>query len=70
MGGQPNRLDTHTCPGGRVKMNFAPALSKLPSQITMAAVESGARKLTLEDADDLRGRVCGILGCAKVPRAT
>ena len=35
----------------------------------MAAVESGARKLTPEDADDLRGRVCGILRHAKVPRS-
>ena len=26
-------------------------------------------KLTPEDADDLRGRVCGILRCAKVPRS-
>ena len=35
----------------------------------MAAVESGARKLTPEDADDLRGRVRGILRRAKVPRS-
>ena len=35
----------------------------------MAAVESGARRLTPEDADDLRGHVCGILRYVKVPRS-
>ena len=51
----------------KLGLNFAPAPSKLPFTDTMAAVESGARKLTPEDADDLRGRVCGILRRAKVP---
>ena len=45
----------------KLGLNFAPAPSKLPLTDTMAAVESGARRLSLEDADDLRGRVCGIL---------
>ena len=53
----------------KLGLNFAPAPSKLPLTDTMAAVESGARKLTPEDADDLRGRVCGILRRAKVPRS-
>ena len=53
----------------KLGLNFAPAPSKLPLTDTMAAVESGARKLTPEDADDLRGRVCGILRSAKVPRS-
>ena len=53
----------------KLGLNFAPAPSKLPFTDTMAAVESGARKLTPEDADDLRGRVCGILRRAKVPRS-
>ena len=35
----------------------------------MTAVESGASKLTPEDADDLQGCVCGILRRAKVPRS-
>lgn len=50
-------------------INFTPAPSKLSLTDIMAAVESGTRKLTLEDADDLRGWVCGILGHAKVPRS-
>ena len=32
-------------------------------------MESGARRLTLEDADDLQGCVCRILRRAKVPRS-
>ena len=52
-----------------IVLNFAPAPSKLPLTDTMATVESGARKLTPEDAHDLRGRVCGILRRAKVPRS-
>ena len=52
----------------KLGVNFAPAPSKLPLTDTMAAVESGARGLSPEDADDLGGRVCGILRCAKVPR--
>ena len=55
MGGQPDRLDTHTCPGGVLKLglNFAPAPSKLP----------------LTDTNDLRGHVCGILRRVMVPRS-
>ena len=52
-----------------IVLNFASAPSKLPLTDTMAAVESGARKLTPEDDDDLRGCVCGILRRAKVPRS-
>ena len=50
MGGQPDRPDTHTCPGGCVK-------ARVKVTDTMAAVESGARRLSPEDADDLGGRV-------------
>ena len=53
----------------KLGLNFALAPSKLPLTDTMAAVESGARRLSPEDADDLRGRVCGILRRAKVPRS-
>ena len=53
----------------KLGLNFAPAPSKLPLTDTMATVESGARKLTPEDADDLRGRVCEILRHAKVQRS-
>lgn len=49
-------------------LNFAPAPTKLPLVDTVAAVEEGARRLKDEDADDLRGRVCGILRRAKPPR--
>ena len=48
---------------------FVPAFSKLPLADTMAAVESGARRSSPEDADDLQGWVCGILRHAKVPRS-
>ena len=44
----------------KLGLNFAPAPSKLPLTDTMAAVESGARRLSPEDADDLRGRVCAV----------
>ena len=53
----------------RLGLNFAPAPSKFPLTDTVVTVESGARKLTPEDAVDLRGRVCGILRRAKVPRS-
>ena len=53
----------------KLGLNFAPAPSKLPLTDTMAAVESGVRRLSLKDAGDLRGRVCGILRHAKVPRS-
>ena len=35
---------------------------------SIAAVEEGARQLSEEDAEDLRGRVCGILRHAKPPK--
>ena len=72
MGGQPDRPDTHTLPRKvvlKLGLNFAPAPSKLPLSDTMSAVESGARKLKPEDADNLRGRLCGILRRVKVPRS-
>ena len=53
----------------KLGLNFAPAPSKLPLTDTMAEVESGARRLALEDADDLWGRVCGILRQTKMPRS-
>ena len=37
----------------KLGLNFAPGPSKLPLRDTMAAVESGARRLSPEDADDL-----------------
>ena len=40
-----------------------------PSFHSQIPAENKARKLTPEDADDLRGRVCGILRRAKVPRS-
>ena len=51
----------------RLGLNFAPAPTKLPLVGTIAAVEEGARQLG-EDAEDLRGRVCGILRHAKPPK--
>ena len=52
----------------RLGLNFAPAPTKLPVVDTIAAVEEGARQLSEEDAEDLRGRVCGILRHAKPPK--
>ena len=34
----------------------------------MAAVEGGARRLKEEEANDLRGRVCGLIRRAKLPK--
>ena len=52
----------------RLGLNFTPAPTKLPLVDTIAAVEEGARQLNEEDAEDLRGRVCGILRRAKPPK--
>ena len=52
----------------RLGLNFAPAPTKLPVVDTIAAVEEGARQLSEEDAEDLQGRVCGILRHAKPPK--
>ena len=49
----------------KLGLNFAPTPTKLPVVDTTAAVEEGARQLSEEDAEDLRGRVCGILRHAK-----
>ena len=71
MGGQPDRPDTPPAQEDVLKLglNFVPAPSKLPFTDTMAAVQSGARRLSPEGADDLRGRVCGILRRSKVPKS-
>ena len=52
----------------RLGLNFAPAPTKLPLIEMVAALEEGANKLRGEDANDLRGRLCGILRRAKLPR--
>ena len=55
----------------KLGLNFAPAPSKLPlTDDTMAAVESGDRRLIPEDADDLQGQVCGIRGVQRCRGAT
>ena len=46
----------------------APAPAMLPVVDTIAAVEEGARQLSEEDAEDLRGRVRGILRHVKPPK--
>ena len=50
----------------RLGLNFAPVPTKLPLVDTISAVE-GAQQLK-EDAEDLRGRVCGVLRHAKPPK--
>ena len=52
----------------RLGLNFTPAPTKLPLVDTITAVEEGARQLNEEDAEDLRGRVCGILRRDKPPK--
>ena len=52
----------------RLGLNFASAPTKLPLIEMVAALEEGANKLRGEDANDLRGRLCGILRRAKLPR--
>ena len=49
-------------------LNFAPVPTKLPLQDTIASVEEAARQLPKDDADDLRGCVCGILRRAQLPK--
>ena len=64
-GGQPNESVTFQTTRGRTEAGTEPAPTKLPVVDTIAAVEEGARQLSEEDAEDLRGRVCGILRHAK-----
>ena len=52
----------------RLGLNFAPVPKKLPIIDTVSAVEEGARGLAEVDANDLRGRVCGVLRKARLPR--
>ncbi len=52
----------------RMGLNFAPVPTKFPLQDTIASVEEAARQLPKDDADDLRGRVCGILRSARLPK--
>ena len=49
-------------------LNFAPAPTKLPLVDIAAGLEEGARQLGSDEASDLRGRLCGILRRAKLPR--
>ena len=49
-------------------LNFAPAPTRVPVVDTIAAVEAGARQLKEGDAEDLCGRVCGLLRHAKPPK--
>ena len=52
----------------KLGLNFAPVPTKLPIIDTVSAVEEGARGLAEVDANDLRGRVCGVLSKARLPR--
>lgn len=49
-------------------LNYAVAPSKFPVIDTVTAIEDVARKLRTEDANDLRGRVCGIMRNSKLPK--
>ena len=48
-------------------LNFTPAPTRFPLVDAMAVVEEGARGLREEEADVLRGRVCGIRRRAMLP---
>ena len=48
--------------------HYAPVTTKFPLQDTIASVEEVAKQLPKDDADDLRGRVCGILRSARLPK--
>ena len=50
-------------------LNFTPAPSTLPLNDFASAIESGACKLDRDLANDLRGRVCGLLRKAKLPKS-
>ena len=52
----------------RLGLNFTPTPQKLPLVDTMAGVELGAKKLEMDEADELRRKVCGVLKKAKLPR--
>ena len=52
----------------KLGLNFVSAPKKLPILDMVATVEEGARKLKTEEANDLRGRVCGVLRNAKQPK--
>ena len=49
-------------------LNFAPAPTKLPLMDTVTAVEAVTKFLNEDKANDLRGRVCGILRKSKLPQ--
>ena len=67
MGSKPFRRKANKFSGGSSK-TWLSAQKKLPILDMVAAVEEGARKLKTEEANDLRGRVCGVLRNAKQPR--
>ena len=48
-------------------LNFAPAPRRIPYMAMIAGVETAAKKLDNNAANDLRGRVCSILKKAKPP---
>ena len=50
-------------------LNFTPAPSTLPLNDFASAIESGACKLDRDLANDLRGRLCGLLRKAKLPKS-
>ena len=50
-------------------LNFTPAPSTLPLNDFASAIESGACKLDRDLANDLRGRACGLLRKAKLPKS-
>ena len=52
----------------KLKLRFTPVATKFPLVDIVAAVGEGPWKLKGVEAEDLCGRVCGILRLAKVPQ--
>ena len=52
----------------KLGLNFVPAPKKLPMLDIVTGIELGARKLGSDEAEELRGRVCGILRKAELPK--
>ena len=70
MGGQSNEAEFDARSGkcSKARPKFTPTPQKLPLVDTMAGVELGAKKLEMDEADELRRKVCGVLKKAKLPR--
>ena len=49
-------------------LNFVPAPTRLPLIETISGIEEAAKRISNDEANDLRGRVCGAIRKAKLPK--